>query len=243
MELNADLGESWYDNTVGDDSALMPYLDACNIACGFHGGDALTMQRTIDLALEYGVTIGAHPSFPDREHFGRRHVDLDPDRLYASLLYQVAALKGMVLAAGGRLHHLKAHGALYHFTNRDTLAAECLVSVMTALDVPVLFGPPIGELRKAATAAEVLFYGEGFADRRYESPFLLTPRDQPNACIDDVSGAIEQVRLMREAGLVETPDGKVRLDVDTICIHGDHAGAAVKARAIRELLDTIPPRG
>ncbi|WP_116108240.1 5-oxoprolinase subunit PxpA [Lewinella sp. IMCC34191] len=244
MELNADLGESWYDRIIGDDRGLMPYLDACNIACGFHGGDALTIQHTIDLALENGVTIGAHPSFPDRQNFGRKYLDLGVDRLRASILYQVAALQGMVFAAGGKLRHLKAHGALYHFTNRDATAAKTLVGVMTDFDIPVLFGPPAGELRKAANAKGILFYAEGFADRRYDSNLQLVSRNSPESSIASIDEAVEQVSMMRNEGVVRSVQGSVYpIEVDTICLHGDHAGAVEKAMAIRALLDTTLPPG
>ncbi|PPK84386.1 UPF0271 protein [Neolewinella xylanilytica] len=243
MELNADLGESWYERQIGDDAALMPYLDACNVACGFHGGDALTMQRTIDLALEHGVSIGAHPSFPDRKHFGRSPRQPATDQLRAWLVYQVAALQGMVQAAGSRLHHLKLHGALYHYANRETAAAEALVSVMKALEVPILYGPPNGALKEVATAANLLFYAEGFVDRRYEDNLDLRSRHHADAAIESVEEAVEQVRLLLD-GRVRTVNGEVRtITVDTMCVHGDHPGAADKARAIRRALDATLLRG
>ena len=244
MELNADLGESWYTQRVGKDAALMPYLDACNIACGFHGGDALTMQRTVALALETGVAIGAHPSFPDRKNFGRAPMDPELDTLRAWLLYQVSALQGMVRAAGGKLRHLKPHGALYHYANRREDVAAVVVETMVKCDIPILYGPPTGELRKAAAAADKLFYAEGFVDRRYEDDLQLRSRSLPGACIDEVGDAEEQVRMMVEEGHVKTVTGRtLPIDVDTLCLHGDHSGAGEKAMAVRRVLDTIPPRG
>ena len=244
MELNADLGESWYTQRVGNDAALMPYLDACNIACGFHGGDALTMQQTVVLAIEYGVAIGAHPSFPDRKNFGRSPAEPDLDTLRAWLLYQVSALQGMVRVAGGKVRHLKPHGALYHYANDHAAVAATVVETMVHCDIPILCGPPTGELRKAASAADKLFYAEGFVDRRYEEDLRLRARGLPGACIDDTEAAEEQVRMMLGAGHVRTASGRtVPIDVDTLCVHGDHPGAVEKARAIRQVLDTIPPRG
>ena len=243
MELNADLGESWYDKQVGNDSALMPYLDACNIACGFHGGDALTLQRTIDLAIEYGVVIGAHPSFPDRKQFGRCPMKLESERLRAILLYQVAAIQGMVKAAGGRLHHVKPHGALYHFANHDAEAAGLITEVMIALNIPILYGPPAGELRKSASAAGLLYYAEAFVDRRYEADLRLRSRQFPDAVIDTTEESIIQVTEMLHHGQVRTIDGKLHpIDADTLCLHGDQDGAVSKAVAIRKLLDATPLR-
>lgn len=167
MGLNADIGESWKDRIVGNDAALMPLLDACNIACGFHAGDALTMQRTIDLALQHGVRIGAHPSFPDRKHFGRQRMNLPLDELEALLLYQVGALDGMVRAAGGTVKHIKPHGALYHYTDEVPEAAQVMVRVARKLKIGAVFGPPGGALMGAVAGAGLKFKSEGFADRRY----------------------------------------------------------------------------
>ncbi|MCP9237272.1 5-oxoprolinase subunit PxpA [Lewinella sp. JB7] len=241
--LNADLGESWYDHHVGDDAGVMPHLDACNIACGFHGGDALTILRTIDLAVRHGVAVGAHPSFPDRKNFGRVAQTLAPDALYAMLLYQISAVAGMVRTlTGARLHHVKAHGALYHYVDREADAARTLVRVVSELDVPILFGPPGGALAEAARAHRIDYFAEGFVDRRYEPSLLLRARTEADACIADVAEACEQARLLT-TGQVRATDGKLYpLAVRTLCIHGDHTGAATRARAVRETLEAIPPR-
>lgn len=188
MDLNADLGESWYKNQVGNDEELMPLLDSCNVACGFHGGDALTMQETIKLAFEHNVAIGAHPSFPDRKNFGRKRMELPLEELEAMLLYQIGALQSMVRAQGGTLHHVKPHGALYHFLNEDRAAAETFVHAVKQLGVGLIYGPPEGALASAARflgvyadrsggpggprssskGAKIGYWNEGFADRRYE---------------------------------------------------------------------------
>ncbi len=239
MTLNADLGESWYTTQVGDDAALMPYLDTCNLACGFHGGDALTLQRTIAQALHHGVTIGAHPSFPDRKNFGRAVMHLDPNRLYALILYQVGGLTALVRAeAGTPLHHLKPHGALYHFANETPGAAAAIVRVMTCLDIPILFGPPTGELRQAATRGGIAFWAEGFVDRVYEPSLHLRSRQLPEASIDEPAAAAEQARRLLTENIVVASDGRAYpLLVDTLCIHGDHPGAVDRARAVRAVLE------
>lgn len=242
MELNADVGESWYDDRVGDDASLLRFLDACNIACGMHGGDALTMQRTIDLALEHGVAIGAHPGYPDRRNFGRRAMELEPARLEALLSYQIGALAAMVARSGGRLHHVKPHGALYHRANADPTVADLVARVTADLDVPMLYGPPLGQLRRAAAARDRLFYAEGFADRRYADDLSLLPRTSVGACLEEVTEVIEQVAGFGR-GEVRTADGQFRkVEIDTLCIHGDHPGAVERAKAVRRYLDATLPR-
>ena len=220
----------------------MPFLDACNIACGMHAGDALTMQRAIDLALEHGVAIGAHPGYPDRQNFGRQPMDLELGRLEALLVYQIGALHAMVLRSGGRLHHVKPHGALYHRANADPEIADLVACVTADLDIPMLYGPPQGELRRAAAARDRLFYAEGFADRRYAADLSLVPRTSDAACLDDVTEVIEQVTSLRR-GEIRTVDGELKiLDIDTLCIHGDHSGAPDRAAAVRKYLDATLPR-
>lgn len=242
MELNADVGESWYEKQAGDDAGLMPFLDACNVACGMHGGDALTLQRTINLALEYGVAIGAHPGYPDRRNFGRHAMDLDPRRLEALLVFQVGALRAMVERSGSRLHHLKPHGALYHRANTDAEVADIVARITADLDIPMLYGPPKGELRRAAAARDRLFYAEGFADRRYAGDLTLRSRDHADACLDDIEEVLQQVSIL-QSGQVRTADGVLRvLEIDTLCLHGDHPGAVERAAAVRRHLDATPPR-
>ena len=242
MELNADVGESWYENRIGDDASLMPYLDACNIACGMHAGDALTIQATIDLALHHGVAIGAHPGYPDRRNFGRQAMELDPARLEALLCYQIGGLLAMVDRSGGRLHHVKPHGALYHRANADPAVAVLVARVTADLGIPMLYGPPRGEMRRAAAACDLLFYAEGFADRRYAADLTLLSRHLPAACLDEVGEVLDQVSDLGQ-GSVRTVDGRLQaLEIDTLCIHGDHAGAVERAAAVREYLDVTLPR-
>lgn len=224
--VNADLGESWYDRKVGNDAALMPRLDACNLACGFHGGDAYTTLKTIELALEYGVDIGAHPSFADRKNFGRKRLDVDPEILYAQLLYQVSALKGMVESYGVTLTHLKPHGALYHFANEDSAAAQNVAMVAATLDIPVVYGPPTGYLRDFAEAEGLACWAEGFADRAYRPDGRLVPRTEAGAVLS-VADAKQQLANLSEGFVVATNGSRLELAVDTVCVHGDHAGAAL----------------
>jgi len=237
MDLNADLGESWYHHRVGNDADLMPLLDSCNIACGFHGGDAMTLRETIDLALEHQVAIGAHPSFPDRKNFGRQAMEIPAPDLYALLLYQVAALKGMTEAAGGRLHHLKPHGALYHNLNGSIAGADALARVAVALEVPIIYGPPSGQLKMLAHVHGLNFWAEGFADRAYEPSLHLRSRQLPGATLEDPASVVKQVSSMVKEQTVLAVDGNTYpLSVQTICIHGDHPGSVERARAVRAVI-------
>jgi len=238
MELNADLGESWYTNTVGNDAELMPLLDSCNVACGFHGGDAYTMLKTLELAREHGVHIGAHPSFADRKHFGRKRLNVDDEVLYAQILYQVGALKAMTESIGESLHHLKPHGALYHYANEHAATAQSIAIIAATLEIPVIYGPPVGFLHDFAVAEGLEFWPEGFADRAYEPTLQLRARHQPGAVLEDPDLAGTQVQRMVERREVVATDGKAYpLDVRTICIHGDHEGAVERARAVRKVLN------
>jgi UPF0271 protein len=238
MNLNADLGESWYDKTVGDDRELMPLLDSCNIGCGFHGGDAYTMLKTIELAQEYGVAIGAHPSFADRKNFGRQRLEVADEVLYAQLLYQVGALKSMVESLGEALHHLKPHGALYHYANEHPATAQSIAIIAASLDIPIIYGPPKGYLRVFAEEEGLEFWPEGFADRAYEPNLSLTSRNKPGAILDDPDAARAQVQRMWDRKEVVATDGNAyKLEVKTVCIHGDHPGAVARARAVRKVLN------
>jgi UPF0271 protein len=237
MNLNADLGESWYKNTVGNDHELMPLLDSCNIACGFHGGDAYTLLKTIELALEHGVAIGAHPSFADRKNFGRKRLDVDDEMLYAQLLYQVSALQGMVESIGEELHHLKPHGALYHYANEHPAAAQSVAIVAAELEIPIIYGPPKGYLRDFAEAEGLEFWAEGFVDRAYEPTLHLRARSQAGAILESQEATRAQTQNLLIGEVVATDGNTYPLDVQTICIHGDHEGAVARAKIIRKILN------
>jgi UPF0271 protein len=238
MDLNADLGESWYNKKVGNDADLMPFLSSCNLACGFHGGDASTMHRTLLLALEHGVAIGAHPSFPDRKHFGRKMMSLPLEDLINLIRYQVFALQGMARSQGTTLHHVKPHGALYHYVSyRHSEAAEAIVQVCREAEIDILYGPPNSFLESAAQGAGLTFWAEGFADRAYEPDLKLANRTLPNATLDDPELAAEQARMITKDQRVRCTDGVTRsLKVQTLCLHGDHPGAVERARAIKSAI-------
>ena len=185
IDLNADLGESFGAWRMGDDAGVMPWITSANIACGFHAGDPTTMRATIALCAQHGVAIGAHPSLPDLQGFGRREMKISPDEVYAQTLYQVGALHALTKAAGTQLHHVKPHGALYNMAARDAALAGAIARAVHEFDASlVLFGLAGSALPKAGTATGLRVAHEAFADRRYQADGSLTPRSQSGAVID-----------------------------------------------------------
>jgi 5-oxoprolinase (ATP-hydrolysing) subunit A len=223
IDINCDLGESYGHARVGQDEVLMPMLSSANIACGFHGGDPGTMHRTVRLAQSHGVSIGAHPSYPDLAGFGRRRMDLTPQEVYDCILYQIGALSGFVRAAGVRLNHVKPHGALYNEASRNTELAAAIVNAILYFDRDlVLFGPAGSAMEVAAHQSGIRFFREVFADRTYQVDGSLTPRSQAGSMISESSAAIRQMDDILLRGFVTTIDGhQIPMSGDTICIHGD----------------------
>ena len=186
IDLNADVGEGFGPWPMGADEALIPIVSSVNVACGFHAGDPLVIDRTIRLALESGAAVGAHPGYPDREGFGRRDLAMSAEELEAAVLYQVAALAGMVAAAGGRLRHVKAHGALYNRAALDPAVAEPIASAVRRVSADlILVGPPGSALLRAGSDAGLKVAAEGFADRVYEADGSLRSRRLPGAVHTD----------------------------------------------------------
>lgn len=237
-DLNADLGESFGAWRMGDDDALLAQISSCNIACGFHAGDPLTMQRTVAAALRHGVAIGAHPSLPDLVGFGRREMRVAADELQALTLYQCAALDGFVRAAGARLRHVKPHGALYGMLARDAQLAAAFVAAVATLDRALtIVGPPLGALRAATSEAGLRYAGEGFADRGYLADGSLVPRDRPHALLELDAACAQGLRLARGEAIVAVDGSVLAFEVDTLCLHGDGAEALALARQLRCELD------
>jgi 5-oxoprolinase (ATP-hydrolysing) subunit A len=241
VDLNCDMGESFGIYSLGADEAVLEYVSSANIACGFHAGDPNVMHRTVKAAFERGVSVGAHPSLPDLQGFGRRAMRISPDEVYALMLYQIGALTGFCRALGGRLSHVKAHGALYNMAAQDRGLASAIASAVRDFDPAlVLFGLAGSEVVRAGRAAGLDVANEVFADRSYQADGTLTPRSQPNAMISDVQVSLRQVERMLGEGSVQAVDGTdVPIEVDTICIHGDEPGAAEFARELRALLDRL----
>jgi len=238
IDLNADVGESLGPWRMGEDEALIPLVTSVNIACGAHAGDPLTMRRTVRLALAAGVAIGAHPGYPDITGFGRRDLAMSPEELEASVLYQVAALAGVARAEGGRLAHVKPHGAMYSAAARDLGIARSFARAVVSLDPGLrLVGPPGSTLEAAGREAGLAVTREGFADRAYESDGSLRSRRLPGAVHDDPAVAAAQAVSIAVDHAVTAFDGsRPGLEVDSLCLHGDTPGAVDIARAVRDAL-------
>lgn len=227
IDLNCDLGESFGAYKIGNDEAIMPYISSANIACGFHAGDPLTIEKTIQLALKYDVGIGAHPGYPDMEGFGRREMRLSHEELRASILYQVGAVKSMAEASGGRLQHVKPHGALYNLAAIDIEIAKIIAKTIKEIDESiVLVGLSGSELIRAAKEIGITSASEVFADRAYNNNGTLVSRNLEGATIHDTKLVTHRTIKMIKQGIVETITGKIiPIQADTICIHGDNEKA------------------
>jgi len=229
------MGESFGAWRMGADEGLMAHLSSANIACGAHAGDATVMRRTVRLARDHGVTVGAHPGFPDLQGFGRREMTMDPRDLEDCIVAQIGALAGIARAEGVTLGHVKAHGALYNMAVRNRTLADAIARAIASFDRSlVMFGLPGSELLEAGRAAGLRVAAEGFADRSYEADGSLTPRSRPGAVIHDADAVVTRaVRMVRD-GVVLTATGEtLPLRIDTICVHGDTPGADALARRLR----------
>ncbi len=231
IDINADLGEGG-----PADAELMAIVSSCNIACGGHAGDADSMTAALLLARKHGVAAGAHPSYPDREGFGRRAHFLQGPKLRASLSQQVLALAALADESGITLKHLKPHGALYHDANNDAELAE-MVATLAEESGLMLVGPPAGELSAAAARRGLAYIAEGFADRAYDVQGRLVPRGQPGAVFDEPEQAVEQALSLALHRAARASGGdEISLQVDTLCLHGDTPGAVALATAVRSAL-------
>ncbi len=214
MTLNCDLGEG-----IGNDAALMPYIDEANIACGFHAGDAFTMRETVALCIRHGVKMGAHPSYLDRENFGRKEIELSTEEIYLLVKKQIETLNQIVKTAGGTLNHVKPHGALYNTSAKNEAVAKAIAKAVKDVNGDlILFGLKGSLSIEVAQTMGLQTAEEAFADRRYESDGSLTPRSQPGACFIKVQDVLNQV-------------GKIK--ADTWCIHGDGPHALEFAKALK----------
>jgi 5-oxoprolinase (ATP-hydrolysing) subunit A len=238
VDLNADVGESVGPWPMGDDGRLIPLVTSVNVACGAHAGDPLTIDRTVRAAAAHGVAVGAHPGYPDLVGFGRRDLDMAPDELEASLVYQVGAVAAFARAAGTTLRHVKPHGALYNLAARDASVAATIARAVARVSGDlVLVGLAGSELLSAASDAGLTPAAEAFADRAYEADGTLRSRRQPGALLESPDLAAAQALSIVRDGCVTSHDGQVvAVRADTICIHGDTPGAAEFAAAIRAAL-------
>lgn len=239
IDLNSDIGESYGAWRMGADEEVLAHVTSANIACGFHAGDPRTMQRTVAAALARGVAIGAHPSLPDLQGFGRREMRIDADEVHALVVYQIGALTAFARAAGTHLAHVKPHGALYNMAARDTGVAEAIAQAVRDVDATlILVGLAASELPRAGERAGLRVAHEAFADRRYAADGSLVPRHERDGVIDDIDSAVSQALGIVTAGQVSARSGeKVRVRADTICVHGDRDDAGAFALRLRAALD------
>ena len=236
IDLNCDMGEAFGNYPMPNDEKLLDYISSASIACGFHAGDPNVMQRTVNAAIKKGVAVGAHPGLPDLQGFGRREMQVSPKETYQMVLYQVGALYAFVKAAGGRLNHVKAHGALYNMAGRDPLLARAIVDAVHDFDPGlILFALANSEMVVAAKKTGLAYAAEVFADRTYQDDGSLTPRTQANALITDEQASLSQALMMVNKQQVVSANQKIiSLKADTLCLHGDGAHAVEFAKTIRE---------
>ncbi len=234
IDLNADLGEG-----CANDGALMPLITSANIACGFHAGDAQTMRQSVLLAQRYGVAIGAHPSFPDRENFGRTAMLLAPDVVYAQMLYQIGALAAITRAQGGTISHVKPHGMLYNQAAASPALADAIARATKEIDSALmLVGLAGSELIRAGERYGLTTREEVFADRGYLADGSLVPRHEPGALIQDEEEAVTRTLEMVLNGRVKSRDGIwTKVKAQTVCLHGDGEQALAFARRLRAAFD------
>ncbi len=236
IDLNCDLGESYGAYKIGMDEEVIPYVTSANIACGFHAGDPMVMERTVVLCKEHGVRIGAHPGFPDLAGFGRRNMALSPEEVKASVKYQIGALKAFCTGAGVRLWHVKPHGALYHMAAEDYQLAKAVCLAVKEVDESlVLLALSGSEMIRAAKATGVFCASEVFADRGYQSDGTLVPVNQKGALIKDEDQAVKRVIRMVRERKVETVEGRdITIQADSVCVHKDGAKTLAFVKKIRQ---------
>lgn len=238
IDINCDMGESYGRFQIGNDAAIMPYVTSCNIACGYHGGDPLTIEKTIKLALKHQVAIGAHPSYPDLSGFGRRRMTVQKDELKALIKYQIAALKGLVESLGGQLAYVKPHGALYNTAASEITEATTIIQAIQAIDPNlVLMGLAGSVMEKAAQYNDMPFAAEAFADRTYTAEGKLMNRHRPNAVIHNATTAAKQVlSIVKEQRVISNEDTVVPIAAKSVCIHGDNPQAVEILQEIDRVL-------
>lgn len=234
IDLNCDMGEAFGNYQMSNDDLLMDYITSANIACGFHAGDPQVMQHTVRMAIQKGVAIGAHPGLQDLQGFGRREMKLTPNEAYQITIYQIGALSGFVKAAGGRLSHVKPHGALYNMAAKDGLLAQAIVEAIHDFDTRlILYALAGSEMITAAKKTGLRSAAEVFADRSYQDDGSLTPRTQPGAIITDEQRSIAQVMMMvQQQKVVSIHQKMVPLSAETLCLHGDGEHALPFAKTI-----------
>lgn len=233
IDINCDLGEG-----IGIDELIMPYISSANIACGYHAGNENTMKQTVELCKKYNVAVGAHPSYPDRENFGRTDMLLHPGEIYEMIVKQINGLEKIAEENDVPVHHVKPHGALYNMAARDKMLAPFVaLAILDTNSKYILYGLSGSYLIKEGKNLGVKTASEAFADRTYKDDGMLTPRNKPGALITDADKAVAQVLQMVKEGTVTSTNGKkIPIAAETICIHGDGEHAVEFAKAINQAL-------
>lgn len=238
INLNADLGESFGAWSMGRDGEMLQLVDSANIACGFHAGDPLVMRQTVATARRHGVSIGAHPSFPDLQGFGRRRIDMAPAEVEAMVVYQIGALQGIAAAEQHRVTHVKPHGALNNLACENLDLARCIARAVRAVGPDlILLAPALSALVRAAGEAGLAVVEEIFADRQYTDDGNLVPRSHPQAMVHGAEASVRHVMaILNGAALVSIHGKRLPCSAGSICVHGDNAEAVATAQAVRAAL-------
>lgn len=244
MKLNCDMGESFGSWTKGMDAQVMPYIDMANIACGFHASDPLTMERTVKMALAEGVSIGAHPGYPDLLGFGRRELQCHPEELKPILIYQMAALDGICRVNGTTIQFVKPHGALYNKMAVDhttlSVAMAAVRDFAPHCPLVVMATPEADQVRARAKEYGIEVWFEAFSDRAYSDEGRLVKRSVPGAVHESTEAIENQVTQIMKEGTVTSISGKrIPIQADTICIHGDSSHAVEAARHMRQVVQSL----
>lgn len=238
VDLNSDLGESFGAYRLGDDSDILRLITSANVACGMHAGDPRVMDETVRASRELGVSVGAHPGFPDKVGFGRRAIDATPTEIETDVLYQIGALAAFVVANGLKMQHVKAHGALYNLAVAVPDVAAAIARAVTRYDRTLILVAPVGSaLEQAGLEAGLTVAREAFADRAYNPDSTLVSRRVTGAVISDSQVAADRaIRMIKERKVTALDGTSIPIQVDTLCVHGDNPNAAKILRAIRSSL-------
>jgi 5-oxoprolinase (ATP-hydrolysing) subunit A len=239
VDLNSDLGESYGAWKMGDDAALLGVVSSANIACGFHAGDPAGLLKTVRNAAERNVAIGAHVSYPDRVGFGRRDMDVTSEELIGDMIYQIGALQGIAKAAGTTVRYVKPHGALYnHIATHERQGLAVIKAIKLIDPTLVLMGLAGAPILRLARAEGLQVVAEVFADRGYTPEGMLVSRREPNAVLHDAEAVAERMLNFVRTGTVAAVDGsEIRIEAESICVHGDSPGAVTMAQTIRRIFE------
>ena len=239
IDLNCDMGESFGTYVLGYDALAMPYVTSINVACGFHASDPDNMAKTVMLAKENGIAIGAHPGFPDLVGFGRRAKALTPEEVKNAVVYQIGALDAFCRTAGIKMQHVKAHGALYNMAEKDLTIATAIAAAIKAVD-PELYMLCLANSQMVVAAKQqgVSFVEEAFADRAYTEEGTLVSRKVAGSVIHNITEVVSRVvRMVKDESIISITGKEIPIHAQTICVHGDTPGAVEMVKALREALD------